>query len=96
MTLQIVTGTAPSHWAPYFINGDASSMEPEDIRQADEFAKWLGGNIVSCEDVGFMHRHDATRFGVLASDCQEYTALVEMHEPEWPSVAWMRARNNDA
>lgn len=78
MGLETVTGTAPSHWASYFINGDSSGMEESEIEQADKFAEWLGGSIVDCEDVGFMWTHDAMRVcGALASDCQEYTALIE-------------------
>ncbi|MEY9235376.1 hypothetical protein ABIF78_007699 [Bradyrhizobium japonicum] len=73
-----VTGTAPSHWASYFINGDASGMEDEEIAQADAFAAWLGGSIVDCEDAGFMRYHDAQPFGTLAADCQTYTALIEV------------------
>ena len=75
--LETVTATAPSHWAVYFINGDATGMEDEDIAQADAFADCLGGHIVDCEDAGFIHWHDARQFGVLASDCQTYTALIE-------------------
>jgi hypothetical protein len=80
MTIETVTATAPSHWACYFINGDASGMEDEDIAQADQFAAWLGGNIVSCEDAGFMGWHDARQFGTLAADCQTYTALIQQPE----------------
>ncbi|MCK1671094.1 hypothetical protein [Bradyrhizobium sp. 150] len=77
MPLETVTGTAPSYWACYFINGDASGMEDSEIAQADQFAAWLGGPIVSCDEAGFMRWHDATQFGALASDCQTYTALIE-------------------
>jgi hypothetical protein len=78
MTRQTVTGYAPSYWASYLVNGDASGLEPDEVAKADQFAAWLGGSIVSCEDAGFMRRHDATQFGVLASDCQEYVALIEV------------------
>lgn len=74
---ETVTGTAPSYWATYFINGDSSGMEDSEIAQADQFAEWLGGNIVSCEDAGFMMHHDASQFGVGGADCQTYSALVE-------------------
>lgn len=71
------TGTAPSHWASYFINGDASGMTDDEIAQADRFAEWLGGDIVDCEDAGFMWAHDARRVcGALAADCQTYTAII--------------------
>ena len=73
-----VTATAPSYWASYFINGDAGDMSAEEIAQADAFAEWLGGSIVDCEDAGFMRHHDAAQFGVLAADCQTYTALIEV------------------
>jgi hypothetical protein len=74
---ETVTGTAPSYWACYFINDDSGDMSDEEIAQADAFAAWLGGNIVSCEETGFMTWHDARQFGALASDCETYTALIE-------------------
>jgi len=74
--LEIVTGTAPSHWACYFINSDDSGMEPADIAAADAFANWLGGVPVDCEDAGFIAYHDARQFMPLAADCQLYTAHV--------------------
>ena len=77
MKLETITGTAPSYWACYFINGDAGDMDDTEIAQADAFADWLGGNIVDCEDCGFLNWHDARQFGALASDCQTYTALIE-------------------
>jgi hypothetical protein len=77
MTRQTVTGYAPSHWASYLVNGDASDLTTTDRFNADRFARWLGGSIVSCEDAGFMKHHDASQFRVGASDCQEYVAIVE-------------------
>lgn len=74
---ETVTGTAPSYWACYFINGDAGDMSDAEIAQADAFADWLGGSIVSCEDADFCHHHDATQFGVGGADCQTYTALID-------------------
>lgn len=72
-----VTGTAPAYWASYLINGDASGIDDSDVEQADKFAAWLGGNIVSCSDDSFFaHYHDARQFGTLAADCLEYTALI--------------------
>lgn len=78
MPLETVTATAPSYWASYLVNGDDSGMDDNETAQADAFAKWLGGNIVDCEDAGFMWTHDAMRVcGTLAADCQTYTALIE-------------------
>jgi hypothetical protein len=67
-----ITGTAPSHWACYFING----MDDAEIAAADAFAEWMGGYIVDCEDTGFIHRHDAHQFYPFAADCQTFTALI--------------------
>lgn len=78
MALEPQTATAPSHWATYLVNGDSSGLEPAELEQANRFAEWLGGSIVSCEDAGFMWTHDAMRVcGALASDCQTFTALIE-------------------
>ena len=74
---EIVTGTAPSAWASYLINGETEGLSPDDIKQADRFRAFLGGNIVSCEDAGFIWKHDACEFGALAADCQTYAALAE-------------------
>ncbi len=83
MALIIVSGTAPSHWACYLVNGDGSDLEPDEADKAEAFADWLlgrtwRGDPISCEDAGFMWTHDAMRVcGALASDCQTYSALVE-------------------
>ena len=41
MTLHFDEITAPSHWASYLINGDASGYDDAEIKAADEyFAGW--------------------------------------------------------
>ncbi len=83
MALKAVKGIAPSSWASYLVNGDASSfdLDPDEgtaeKAKADAFAAYMGGPIVSCEDAGFCWAHDASRFGVKGADCQTYTALVK-------------------
>jgi hypothetical protein len=75
--LEPVTATAPSYWAGYLINGDASGLTPAERRQADAFKDWLGADPIDCADAGFMWSHDAMRVcGAMAGDCQEYTALI--------------------
>ncbi len=79
MTRKIFKLTAPSHWASYLINGDASGMSGEDLSQCngwleEEFGE--AADAVDCEDAGFRWRHDASRHA-LAADCQTYTFLVE-------------------
>jgi len=70
------TATAPSAWASFLINGDASGIEADELRAAQEFADWNGGTPVSCEDAGFIKYHDAYDFVGLAADCQTYTFLA--------------------
>lgn len=80
MALETVTGTAPSYWACYFINGDSGDMTPEEIAAADQFAAWLGACPCDCspeeESPGFLRWHDAAQFWPYAADCLTYTALI--------------------
>jgi hypothetical protein len=76
--LTAIEATAPSHWAPYFINGDASGLYEDERVAADAFLERMAmGSPVSCEDAGFRHRHDAMIESPLAADCQTYVWLVE-------------------
>lgn len=78
MALQTLTITAPSHWASYLINGDASGIEPEDVAACDAWIAREGvGLPVSCDDAGFRWRHDAYAECPLGSDCQDYIFLIE-------------------
>ena len=71
--MKLETYTAPSCWASYLINGDASGIDNDDQREADAFVESVGaGSPVDCADAGFIHRPD---FGKLAGDCQTYTFL---------------------
>lgn len=74
--LKTIKITAPSAWASYLINGDASGIEAEDVAAADAWIERQGvGLPVSCEDAGFMWRHDASIEMPLGADCQEYVFL---------------------
>jgi len=66
------TRTAPSAWASYLINGDASGVDDADIAAADAFQEQFG-TPVDCEDAGFIKYHDAYHLMPLAGDCQRYT-----------------------
>jgi hypothetical protein len=74
--IETFTATAPSYWASYLINGDASGLEYPEIAQADAFLARQGGYVVSCEDYGFCTRHDAWWECPYAVDCQEYTFIA--------------------
>lgn len=81
MSLEVITATAPSAWAPYLINGDASGFESNvdpDMEAADAFVEFIGaGAPVSCDDAGFIAYCNARDWGMIdyAADCQTYTFL---------------------
>lgn len=77
MTRQVITATAPSHWACYLVNGDSDGMESAEIAAADSFVDYLGGPVMGAEDAGFIWHHDARQFWPFGSDCQEYQTLIE-------------------
>jgi hypothetical protein len=66
--------TLPTHWACALAYGDFSGLEEEDVAQIEAWQDdHIGWNLVSCdEDNGFCRSHDASRFGVLACDCQTF------------------------
>jgi hypothetical protein len=79
--IKTFTVTAPSFWASYYINDDASGLEDDEIKAADAFFDSLAKNVpnLSCcdaEDEGFIHYHDAHDFYPYGSDCSTYTFLV--------------------
>lgn len=69
----------PSHWASYYINGDASGLEPQDQKDADAAIKnieqELGAsvNCVDAEEIGFKPRND---FNNMGGDVSKYTFHV--------------------
>ena len=67
---------APSCWASYLINGDASGIDAEDVAACDAWVAREGlGLPVDCEDAGFCWRHDASNEMPLGADCQEYVFI---------------------
>ena len=72
--MNTVTLTAPSEWASYLINGDASGLNDAEIAACDAWIDDIGvGAPVGCEDAGFINWHDARLFAPFAADCQAYT-----------------------
>jgi len=68
--------TAPSYWASYLINGDASGMDDDEIKACDAWIAREGlGSPCDCTDAGFMTWHDARHEMPLAADCQVYTFM---------------------
>lgn len=78
MALEVITATAPSAWACYLINGDASGLDAADVKACDAWIAREGlGTPVSCDDAGFLHWHDARPECPLAADCQTYAFLID-------------------
>jgi hypothetical protein len=76
-----VTAIAPSSWASYLINGDATGISDSDRQAADAWVKRQNmGAAASCDDYGFTRWHDALEECPFGADCQTYTFLVETNE----------------
>ncbi len=66
--------TAPSAWASYLFNGDASGMSEDDLVACDSWrAARFVGEAIFCTDARFMWLHDAYDYMPLGADCQVYT-----------------------
>jgi len=68
-----VTYSMPIYWASYLINGDASGMEDDEIKEADEAIEAIGlGSPVDVGESEFRNRGD---YGHLAGDYADYTFI---------------------
>ena len=75
--LEPITLTAPSSWASWLINGDATDLSMADYEMSGEWLDRIGlGFPVSAEDAGFIWNHDAFKECPFGADCQTYTFLV--------------------
>jgi len=73
---ETIEAIAPSYWASYLINGDASGMHTADEKAADAWiARYGCGSPVDCRDAGFRRMHDAWHECPLGTDCQTYVFL---------------------
>ena len=76
--MNVIKLTAPAAWACYLIDGDASGLTDEELRECDAWLASVGlGGPVDCEEEGFKHWHDARMFAPYAADCALYTFLGE-------------------
>lgn len=63
--------TAPSAWASYLINGDATGIDDREQEEADAMVAHIGlGSPTDCDDAGFVSNPD---YGAYGGDCQTYT-----------------------
>ena len=72
---KVRTFSAPSAWASYLINDDATGLEPDELRAARAWAATLPGSVSGCESVGFLTYHDARDLFPFAADCESYSVL---------------------
>jgi len=91
--LTVIKATAPSSWASYLINGDASGIDDTERNACDAWIAREGmGMPVDCEDAGFIRIHDADLEAPFAADCQTYTFLV----PKAPTHRERKAAHKQA
>jgi hypothetical protein len=77
-TLTTIDLTAPSYWASYLINGDATGLNAVEKAACDAWLKSEGVfEVLDAVDAGFCWSHDASKFA-LAGDCQSYLCRVEV------------------
>lgn len=88
-----VEATGPNAWADYLIRGDASGMNPEEIRKADAFVTECldGHRPLASIDAGFVTRPDSWRVKQSSCDCQRYTSLVPSEKRPWEMRLQRRA-----
>ena len=73
MAIKTYTTTAPANWACYYVNGDCTGMDDQEIAAADAFEESLDGEIVDCQGEEFFCRwFDAAPFYPFAAPCVEY------------------------
>jgi hypothetical protein len=74
----IIRLTAPSHWAPYLINADASGLEPEDIDLIDHWiwTQTLGAPI-DAEPIGYQWHHDAYNLLSQGAECSDFVFRID-------------------
>lgn len=73
--IETMQATAPSAWASYLVNGDASGLEDDEQTACDAWVESLAPftACVAADDAGFIKWHDARNVCDYAADCQTYT-----------------------
>lgn len=80
MKTRIEKFTLPAYWAPYFINGDVTGYDGDEIREMRDFLKnrpYLGEALDCSENPEYRMRNDANNFGC---DCLEFSFPVKLYE----------------
>jgi hypothetical protein len=74
-TITTTTLTLPTAWAGYLFYGDVSNLAPGE--HGTIYNVLLKNDLryvmpLTMEEVGFVHSHDASFWGVKSADCGEY------------------------
>lgn len=80
MKIKTETYTLPAYWAPYFINGDATGHDGDEIQEMRDFMKnhpHLGEALGCSAHPEFRMRNDATDLGC---DCLDFYFPVTLYE----------------
>lgn len=74
----------PAHWASAIVNGDETGMDDADAAAFNAWIEWFQaecGTILTCDvfsdEPQFVKYHGATRHGVLACMCHQYTFITD-------------------
>lgn len=74
MKIETYMGIAPSAWASYLINGDASGLDDVERVAVDAWiTRYAEGDApIDCDDAGFRWTHDAWPECPFGGDCDRY------------------------
>jgi hypothetical protein len=79
MKMQTETFELPTHWAIALNYGEMDGYEEDELEAIEAFEKYMVKKYGGCwcvevsNDRWFQHRHDASDFGVLATDVSTFT-----------------------
>jgi len=74
---EIIKVVAPAYWASAIINDDFTGIDSEaECERVEAFIDSLPGNVVDCDDLGFMLSYGTDTPSELAGDYCEYSVVV--------------------
>jgi hypothetical protein len=77
--MMIETFELPTHWATAFLYGEQDGFEDDELEAIDAFTEYMVKKYGGCYCVEvdswrwFQHRHDASEYGILATDVSTFT-----------------------
>jgi len=78
---QVMQVIAPSHWASALVNDDYTGIDCDnECERIQAFIETLPGNVVDCNELGFMLSYGTDTPSELAGDYCEYSLLVNIED----------------